>query len=84
MNGFKMYKPFPDIQLYDRKWPSKKVGVAPIWCSVDLRDGNQALSVPMTVSKKLEMFELLVKCGFKQIEVGFPAASDTEFEFIRR
>ncbi len=78
------YQPFPLIDLPDRQWPSRSITKAPIWCSVDLRDGNQALPAPMTVEEKLEMFQLLVKVGFKEIEVGFPSASDTEFTFIRR
>ena len=78
------YRPFPPVSLPDRQWPSRVLTKAPIWCSVDLRDGNQALAVPMNVSQKLELFEALVRCGFKQIEVGFPAASNTEFEFMRR
>ncbi len=77
------YRPFKVIDLPNRQWPSRELTHAPIWCSVDLRDGNQALAVPMNVSQKLEMFEALVKCGFKQIEVGFPSASDTEFAFMR-
>lgn len=78
------YRPFPPINLPNRQWPSRSLTKAPIWCSVDLRDGNQALAVPMNVSQKLEMFDTLVKCGFKEIEVGFPSASNTEFEFNRR
>jgi 2-isopropylmalate synthase len=78
------YTPFPQIDLPDRQWPSRTITHTPIWASVDLRDGNQALATPMTVNEKLEMFELLVKIGFKEIEVGFPSASDTEFNFIRR
>jgi 2-isopropylmalate synthase len=78
------YRPFPPIHLPDRQWPNRTLTRAPIWCSVDLRDGNQALAVPMNVSQKLEMFDALVECGFKEIEVGFPAASNTEFEFMRR
>src|SRR5678815_4077851 len=78
------YRPFPPVHLPDRQWPNRLLTHAPIWCSVDLRDGNQALAVPMNVSQKLEMFEALVACGFKQIEVGFPAASNTEFGFMRR
>lgn len=77
------YRPFPPVHLPDRQWPNRTVTSAPIWCSVDLRDGNQALAVPMNVSQKLEMFDALVRCGFKEIEVGFPAASNTEFRFIR-
>src|SRR5205823_1716562 len=78
------YRPFPPVQLPDRQWPNRVLTRAPIWCSVDLRDGNQALAVPMNVSQKLELFQTLVKCGFKEIEIGFPAASNTEFDFNRR
>ncbi|WP_345785317.1 2-isopropylmalate synthase [Thalassobacterium sedimentorum] len=78
------YTPFKQIDLLDRQWPGKTITHAPIWASVDLRDGNQALATPMNVDEKLEMFELLVGIGFKEIEVGFPSASDTEFNFIRR
>ena len=80
----KKYRPFPAIDLPDRQWPSRTLTAAPRWCSVDLRDGNQALAVPMNVSQKLELFQTLVKCGFKEIEVGFPSASNTEFTFNRR
>ena len=82
-NPSSKYRPFPLIQLPDRQWPNRSLTHAPIWCSVDLRDGNQALAVPMNVAQKLEMFQALVKCGFKEIEVGFPAASNTEFAFNR-
>lgn len=78
------YQPFPRIDLKNRTWPDNRIETAPIWCSVDLRDGNQALAVPMSVDEKLEMFQLLVDMGFKEIEVGFPSASEIEFEFIRR
>jgi len=78
------YQAFRPLDLPDRTWPSKTIEASPIWASVDLRDGNQALAIPMTIEEKLEMFELLVDLGFKEIEVGFPAASDTEFRFIRR
>src|SRR5438445_5543069 len=78
------YRPFAPVQLPDRQWPNRVLTHAPIWCSVDLRDGNQALAVPMNVSQKLELFQMLVKCGFKEIEVGFPSASNTEFTFNRR
>ena len=84
MNPIGKYQAFPVVSLCDRKWPNREIVEAPIWCSVDLRDGNQALVVPMTVSQKMEMFKALVGCGFKEIEVGFPAASPTEFEFVRR
>src|SRR5689334_14310009 len=80
----KKYRPFPLVHLPDRQWPSRAITQAPIWCSVDLRDGNQALAVPMNVSQKLELFQTLVTCGFKEIEVGFPSASNTEFDFNRR
>lgn len=66
------------------QWPNNEITHAPIWCSVDLRDGNQALYSPMTTEEKIEFFKFLVKLGFKEIEVGFPAASHTEFEFVRR
>lgn len=78
------YRPFPPVHLPDRQWPNRVLTRAPLWCSVDLRDGNQALAVPMNVSQKLELFQALVKCGFKEIEVGFPSASNTEFTFNRR
>src|SRR5512135_1799830 len=78
------YRPFPPVQLPDRRWPNRTLSQAPAWCSVDLRDGNQALAVPMNVSQKLELFQTLVQCGFKEIEVGFPSASKTEFTFNRR
>jgi 2-isopropylmalate synthase len=80
----KKYRPFPPVTLPDRQWPNRVLTRPPIWCSVDLRDGNQALAVPMNVSQKLELFQTLVKCGFKEIEVGFPSASNTEFTFNRR
>jgi 2-isopropylmalate synthase len=83
MNPKEKYKTFPVIKMKNRQWPDKEIEKAPIWCSVDLRDGNQALPTPMTVKKKIEMFEMLVDCGFKEIEVGFPAASPTEYEFVR-
>ena len=78
------YRPFPPVHLPDRTWPDKTITTAPIWCSVDLRDGNQALPQPMSVEEKLEFFDLLCRVGFKQIEVGFPSAADTEFNFLRR
>ena len=84
MNPGGKYKPFISVPLKDRKWPSNIITKAPVWCSVDLRDGNQALVNPMGIEQKIEFFKLLVKIGFKEIEVGFPSASDTEFEFIRR
>lgn len=78
------YRPFPPVPLPDRLWPNRTLEKAPRWCSVDLRDGNQALAVPMNVGQKLELFQTLVRCGFKEIEVGFPSASNTEFTFNRR
>ncbi len=78
------YRPYPHVELKERKWTSNSIKKAPVWCSVDLRDGNQALINPMGVEAKLEYFDMLVKIGFKEIEVGFPAASETEYVFIRR
>jgi 2-isopropylmalate synthase len=78
------YKSFPQIRMEHREWPDKTITKAPVWVSVDLRDGNQALVNPMGVDQKLEFFDLLVKLGFKEIEVGFPSASDTEYTFLRR
>jgi len=78
------YRPFPPVALPNRQWPNRTLDRAPLWCSVDLRDGNQALAQPMSVEEKLEYFELLVKIGFKEIEVGFPSASQIEFDFCRR
>lgn len=78
------YRPFPSVPLADRTWPDKSLTRSPEWCSVDLRDGNQALPQPMSVDEKLEFFSLLVRIGFKQIEVGFPSAAETEFNFLRR
>lgn len=78
------YKQYPPVKLEDREWPSKVFDKAPLWCSVDLRDGNQALPIPMSINEKVEFFNLLVNMGFKEIEVGFPSASETEFNFLRR
>ena len=80
---FVRYRPFPAVDLPDRTWPSKKITQAPRWCAVDLRDGNQALIDPMTPSRKRKMFELLVQMGYKEIEVGFPSASQADFDFVR-
>src|SRR5947209_9526545 len=77
------YRPFPPINLPDRSWPSRTIDQAPQWCSVDLRDGNQALIEPMGAERKRRMFELLLSLGFKEIEVGFPAASETDHAFVR-
>lgn len=84
MNPGGKYKAFTAVPIKNRKWPSNTLTKAPVWCSVDLRDGNQALVNPMGIEQKIEFFKLLVKIGFKEIEVGFPSASDTEFEFVRR
>lgn len=81
--SYEKYIPFQPISLPDRQWPSQRITKAPIWCSVDLRDGNQALIDPMNVEEKLELFHTLVDLGVKEIEVGFPSASETEYEFIR-
>ena len=78
------YEPFHPIDLPDRTWPSKKITQAPKWCSVDLRDGNQALIDPMDTPRKLAMFKLLIDMGYKEIEVGFPSASQTDFDFVRK
>jgi 2-isopropylmalate synthase len=77
------YSAFPPIGLDDRTWPDLVITKAPQWCSVDLRDGNQALIDPMSPARKRRMFDLLVRLGYKEIEVGFPAASQTDFDFIR-
>ena len=78
------YRPFAPVRLTDRTWPDAVIDRAPIWCSVDLRDGNQALIEPMDIARKMRMFEQLVKIGFKEIEVGFPSASQVEFDFVRK
>ena len=77
------YSAYPPVDLPDRQWPSKVISTAPVWCSVDLRDGNQALIEPMDSIRKMRMFKTLVGMGFKEIEVGFPSASDTDFNFLR-
>lgn len=84
MLNYKRYQRVPVISLPDRQWPNKEIEKAPIWCSVDLRDGNQALIEPMVVEEKIEFFGLLVKLGFKEIEVGFPSASQIEYDFLRQ
>ena len=83
MLNYKRYKRVPVVDFPERTWPEKEIKKAPVWCSVDLRDGNQALVEPMVVEEKVEMFNLLVKLGFKEIEVGFPAASQIEYDFLR-
>ena len=84
MLNYKRYKRVPVVHYPERQWPDKEIQKAPIWCSVDLRDGNQALIDPMNVEEKMEMFRLLLKLGFKQIEIGFPAASQIEYDFLRK
>ena len=81
--GFRKYRPFQPVKLPDRQWPDRVIEHAPTWCSVDLRDGNQALVNPMNLEQKLRFFQTLVKIGFKEIEVGFPSASETEYEILR-
>ena len=83
MLNYKKYKRVPVLNYPERQWPNKEIEKAPIWCSVDLRDGNQALIDPMVVEEKLEFFNLLVKLGFKEIEIGFPSASQIEYDFLR-
>ncbi len=83
INAAQKYRPFPPVPLPDRQWPNRVLTQAPSWCSVDLRDGNQALIEPMGPERKQRLFKLLVKLGFKEIEVGFPAASQTDFDFTR-
>lgn len=84
MLNYQRYKRIPVMSYPERTWPGKEIQKAPIWCSVDLRDGNQALVEPMVVEEKIEMFNLLVKLGFKEIEIGFPAASQIEYDFLRQ
>ena len=74
------YQAYPQVPLNDRQWPGKVIEKAPRWCSVDLRDGNQALIEPMGSERKMRMFKLLIDIGFKEIEIGFPAASQTDFD----
>ena len=83
MLNYKKYKRVPVVDLPDRQWPNRQIEKAPVWCSVDLRDGNQALVEPMVVEEKIEFFNLLVQLGFKEIEVGFPSASQIEYDFLR-
>lgn len=84
MLNYEKYKRVPVVNFKEREWPGQLILQAPIWCSVDLRDGNQALIEPMVVEEKIELFQLLIKLGFKEIEVGFPAASQIEFDFLRQ
>ncbi len=83
-NPASKYRPFVPVRLTDRTWPDATITQPPVWCSVDLRDGNQALIEPMDIERKIRMFEQLVKIGFKEIEVGFPSASQIEFDFMRK
>ena len=83
-NPSEKYRPFPQVNLNGRRWPTRTIERAPIWMSTDLRDGNQALIDPMSIEAKLEFFEMLVAVGFKEIEVGFPSASQTDFDFVRK
>lgn len=82
-NGCKKYRPFEGFEVKDRQWVSNKIEKAPVWCSVDLRDGNQALVDPMNLEEKMELFNLLIEIGIKEIEIGFPSASQTEYDIIR-
>ncbi|MDC0531017.1 2-isopropylmalate synthase [Alphaproteobacteria bacterium] len=82
-NNFNKYKPFPPIDIQNRQWPNKIITKAPTWCSVDLRDGNQALVEPMDAARKMKMFKQLIEMGFKEIEIGFPSASETDYNFVR-
>ena len=84
MLNYQRYKRNPVVDYPEREWPNKEIQKAPVWCSVDLRDGNQALIDPMVVGEKIEMFQYLVKLGFKEIEIGFPAASQIEYDFLRQ
>ena len=84
MMNYKRYQRVPVMNYPEREWPNKEIEKAPVWCSVDLRDGNQALVEPMVVEEKIEMFNMLVQMGFKEIEIGFPAASQIEFDFLRQ
>ena len=84
MLNYKRYKRVPVVNYPERQWPNKEIEKAPVWCSVDLRDGNQALIEPMVVEEKIEFFNMLVKLGFKEIEIGFPAASQIEYDFLRQ
>ncbi len=84
MKNVERYQRAPVVHYPEREWPGKEIQKAPAWCSVDLRDGNQALVEPMVVEEKIEMFNLLVEMGFKEIEIGFPAASQIEFDFLRQ
>ena len=83
MNYKKYHRAYFPVPIHERKWPDREISSAPVWCSVDLRDGNQALFSPMTLEEKVAFFQFLVDLGFKEIEIGFPAASETEYQFTR-
>lgn len=83
-NPCEKYSPYPPIALPDRRWPERQITTAPRWLSTDLRDGNQALAEPMDAARKLQFWDLLLECGFKEIEVAFPSASQTDFNFVRQ
>ncbi|HGS6999996.1 TPA: 2-isopropylmalate synthase, partial [Klebsiella pneumoniae] len=83
-NPHQKYRPSPVISLPDRRWPDRQIAHAPRWLSTDLRDGNQALAEPMDGARKLQFWNLLLECGFKEIEVAFPSASQTDFNFVRQ
>lgn len=83
-NPCEKYSPYPPITLPDRRWPERQITTAPRWLSTDLRDGNQALAEPMDAARKLQFWDLLLECGFKEIEVAFPSASQTDFNFVRQ
>ena len=84
MTKFTKYNSYPQVELIKRTWPHKVIKSSPIWCPVDLRDGNQALAEPMDSVRKMKFFKKLVEVGYKEIEVGFPSASETDFNFIRK
>ena len=84
MMNYGRYRRNPVVDYPEREWPGKEIEKAPVWCSVDLRDGNQALIDPMVVHEKIEMFQYLIKLGFREIEIGFPAASQIEYDFLRQ
>ena len=83
-NPASKYSPFPPVNITDRQWPSRTITAAPVWMSTDLRDGNQALFEPMNAERKMRMFKTLCEVGFKEIEVAFPSASQTDFDFVRQ
>ena len=84
LNPSSKYKPFPPVHLADRQWPNRTITHPPVWMSTDLRDGNQSLFEPMNAERKMRMFRMLCDIGFKEIEVAFPSASQTDFDFVRQ